>query len=623
MSNTKVETWKISDLISSMGENPIDKNKVTVPKYQRTLVWSQEQKQMLIDSIKDGLPFGAILLYKKGAVDGGFTEYQLIDGLQRSTTIKQYQENPTQFFSKENLSDTKVQNLKDFLIKKVKGLPEQFNLLDEIVEWVKTLNGFEETDKFSSSELAQFIDKRTGDSLSKSEFNELTKLLVSLISDIKNDSNISEAEIPVLVYSGPIENLPKIFERLNSKGTQLTKYQVFAATWSQYDSFSIENTHIIEHIKKKYDALISEGLVIDNYDEDSFFTSEFNYFELLFGLGKLLSGEFPSLLGSNKKDSETDSIGFVLTSLCLRQDLKKMGTLPSKLQKIDVNSLVNSLQSAVKETYEILKPYIEVKANKRANSKNPIVHSELQIASIIARVFVSKFTIDNCEFHENQNWKKERELLKNNIPFRYLYDILRSFWSGTGDSKAFDLSSPDSDKYLRPIDKSSWEFILTERHKADLEKQEKSRVNISNEIILFFKYIYAHTLTVHEEYSNENFHVEHLMPVNRLKKIAAESNEGMPISAFANLCLIQEKINKEKQDLTFKEYYDRKLESGEMTEEQVRGKLEEIERYTFIPSSSLEIIDQISEADHAPYVAFLNKRYKLILEKFFEVNGIS
>ncbi|MFL6373982.1 MAG: DUF262 domain-containing protein, partial [Pyrinomonadaceae bacterium] len=87
----------MSDLVTALGDAPEKKQRIIIPKFQRTLVWAKEQKKDLINSIKRGFPIGAILLYKVGDDEDGTTRYNLIDGLQRSSTLRQYALQPTQF----------------------------------------------------------------------------------------------------------------------------------------------------------------------------------------------------------------------------------------------------------------------------------------------------------------------------------------------------------------------------------------------------------------------------------------------------------------------------------------------------------------------------------------------
>lgn len=615
LSQTDVETWDISTLMDAFEEKPAKKRKVVIPQYQRNLVWNKTQKKLLIDSIKAGLPVGAILLYKQGADTDGNNIYHLIDGLQRSTSIKTYTRNPTLFFDSNNLPT----GFTIHVFQKLRG----YNVIIEeqaveklLIQWIHKLKGFKETDGFSSSDLVYYLDDKLGDALEKLQIKELSNDVAPFLELIQEDSNILSNKVPILIYSGSQENLPIIFERLNSKGTQLTKYQVFAATWSVYPTFKISSTEIIAKIKGKYDSLIEEGLEVYNYDGNNFYTSEFNYFELFFGFGKNLIDKFPSLFGSSFTQDETESIGFNLSALCLQHDIKKMGELPKVLKDVDINKFVACVEDSTKITSDILKPFIGLRANKKNASLPSVVHSELQIASMIAKVYLLKY---DDSFVEKVSWKKQFLNLKTNLPFHYLYDILRNYWSGTGDVKALELTR--SDKYLSPIPRSSWDNLLNEIHAAEKEKRETKRVNIKGNLILFLKYIYTHLLSAHEELSTTLFEVEHICPVVRLKNVASEV-EGIPISALSNLCLIEKDINRDKSSSTFYEYYDNLIKKGELTAEQVKAELAKIESRIFVTRKELDFLDSLSKKKIHLYFQFLDKRFETLKDQFFRLNHI-
>ena len=64
LNHTDTDSWTIEDIISALSETPNKKKKITIPKFQRTLVWNKKQQKAFIDSIKKGFPVGALLLYK-------------------------------------------------------------------------------------------------------------------------------------------------------------------------------------------------------------------------------------------------------------------------------------------------------------------------------------------------------------------------------------------------------------------------------------------------------------------------------------------------------------------------------------------------------------------------------
>ncbi|QUH28301.1 DUF262 domain-containing protein [Vallitalea guaymasensis] len=609
---TEVESWTINDLLDAFKQQPLKKKKIIIPQYQRNLVWNNSKKKLLIDSIKSGMPIGAFLLFNEGAEDGNI-RYHLVDGLQRSTSIKNYNENPTLFFSPDNID----KNFRNILVETFKD--DEKKLVKLFVEWVQTLKGFNENDGFSSYSAITYIDEKTDNKLDKNQTKLATNSIITYLDEIKQLSNINDIKVPIIIYHGNKSDLPTIFERINSKGTQLNKYQIYAATWSIYDSFDINNTEIIKKIQAKYEALIEEGLEIDNYDPLNFNTASFNYFEYLFGLGKLLCEDenYSNLFGkNNNKKDQTESIGFNLGCICLGNDLKKMGKLPTYLQKIDLNKYEKCILDSVKITNKILNPFIGFKANTKSKGNPVIYHTEMQIISIIGKIFKSKYD-ENLNLRNG--YSQSIDKLKRTIPLHYLYDILRNYWSGTGDNKALELIK--SDKYKTEIKQSQWDLVFDEWFENDISKKEKSRITIKPQSILLLRFIYTHLFSAHEELSHEIYEIEHLCPVSKLKN-AAKNVDGLPISCISNLCLIEKDLNRSKNNKTIYQYYDERKTEGEFTEKQIKEEIEHIESRTFTQRTDLEFMNDFKDDSIQDYYNFLEKRFYIIKDKFYKLNKI-
>ncbi|WP_155287931.1 DUF262 domain-containing protein [Lacticaseibacillus zhaodongensis] len=73
--------------------NDLNKNGITVPKFQRSLVWSDPAKKSFIQTIANGFPFGSILLYKTGK-----DHYSIIDGLQRFSALNSFKRDPGHYW---------------------------------------------------------------------------------------------------------------------------------------------------------------------------------------------------------------------------------------------------------------------------------------------------------------------------------------------------------------------------------------------------------------------------------------------------------------------------------------------------------------------------------------------
>jgi len=618
---TKPDTWKISRIIDAINEEvPAKKEKIIIPKYQRSLVWNKNQKKSFIESLKSDFPVGSLLLYHLGPQEN-VNRYSLTDGLQRTNTIIEYDNAPTQFFDEANLEDSFINKILSFVSLEI-NITNQSKLKKIITDWISELKGFSESIGFSSSKLAYEIESKLAIDLAKNDLRNLEDILVPFNERIESDSNIKDVEIPVVIYTGPPENLPTIFERINSKGTQLNKYEVYAATWSHEKyKIEIENRELIDLIKAKYDALIEQGFEVLNYNgvEEEFYTSQFSIFEYIFGLGKLLSKKYPQIFGEYDSESaEPDSIAFNLLTVCLGLELKDMDKLPDKMlmalkngQTIFEDALLNSIAFV----YSTLKPFIGLRANvkKRTDSnRNIIYHSEYQVVSLVSAVFKRKYN-DNIE--EKTDWNINEAKLRKNIPLLYLHDIIKQVWRrGVKDF--------DNRRYDEELTKEKWDIIFNEWMESQLKRSESERVRLRQEDILFLKYIYAHKLTSYQENSTDEFEIEHIVPVAKLKdaiKQHVTTLEGLPISCVANLCLIQKEINRDKGDETIYQYFDNLIQKKELTQTQANVELAKIENFTFTKKNELKFVKSITKDK---YTSFLTSRFAKLKQQFYEHNKI-
>ena len=607
-SHTETDSWTVANLVSAITDNS-NKKKVLIPKFQRNLVWRPHQKKAFIDSIKKGFPVGALLLFNAGARDDVVT-YSLIDGLQRATTLKQYSEKPTSslFFDDTNIDFKLLKDLKNAIDKENLELDQ---LSMTIVSWVTNLSGFQESEGFSSFDLVSHLGESLELNMDMEKIKKLQKTMIPFIKKIKDDADISSFNIPLLIYSGPDDNLPIIFERLNSKGTQLSKYQIYAAAWND-TPFGISNTKIIDKIQAKYESLINEGYEVDNYDSDTFNTSKFSCFEYIFGFGKLLTEEYPLLFSSSSKEEQEDSIGFNTVNLCLGKNFSEMRTLPKDFSKYKTEDLETCILDAIDFVNNCLKTQLALKMNNKKTP--PVIHTEMQIVSMIGKAFHSKYD-ENLKVRDS--WKVNGVKLKDNLKFHYLFDILKESWKGSGDTKAYN--AIHDDHYYKPVERKQWESVFEDWLANDLQKREAKRVTIKPQSTLFLKYIYVRVLPVEHQTSELAFDIEHLVPVDRLKKIAVGEGEGLPISAFHNLCLLNSELNRKKADKTFYEYYVHSVDQQEITDEQADKQIKSIEQYSFTTQNDLEFVKGEQSFNSDAYEEFLTNRFKLLTEKFFEL----
>ena len=88
---TTYDDFSIKELISQ-----IDDQRISLPRYQRDVVWPPDKKRRLIDSVLNGFPIGSLLLAEVEDVTDGVARktFRIIDGLQRTSTFRSYLAEP-------------------------------------------------------------------------------------------------------------------------------------------------------------------------------------------------------------------------------------------------------------------------------------------------------------------------------------------------------------------------------------------------------------------------------------------------------------------------------------------------------------------------------------------------
>ena len=607
-------------------------------------MWKPSQKERLIDSIKNGFPFGTILLYQKDD-----NTYQLIDGLQRSSTIYEYLHNPAKFFRENDISDAAVEKIYDLLmIQDDDKYLTKRKIINFIKEWVITNNQTMENIKnISGYDCARCFRDIFLTCSGDSAF-EIGSILHKEFKTFREEyEDLSNAEIPAIIYTGSPDNLPEVFNRINSKGTMLSKYQILSATWTthEYKLSHPELDQIIQYVDKFYISIVDENFGVDGYDSvDIHHTKRLNLYQILFGFGKLLTDMYSHLFRKSKNDKDIESCGFNLVNSCLGNRNSKIVDLPIILketfddEKLINNFLVNIMNS-VKEVYKLLKPYLEFKLNKRNNS-NEIYHTEFQICSMIANYFNAKYaTYTFDEYHRNiigryistskpnSTFDAYKVGFKHNAFKKYLLDIMNNIWSGTGDKRLDDVSI-DFHYYTDDITSSILKFELdhwinqmnSSRHEYTNVATPKSAEK------LLLSVIYNRSFSAFDQNDDINYDIEHLVPKGCLKHLLKQIPQsegvtnGLPISSFANLCLLREEINRKKKDKTLYQdfqYLDSIKKKNIM--------LEEIEnKFSFTCKDDLDWVnnyfDNLSDLKNA-YFRFLHFRFekqkKIIINNLF------
>lgn len=258
MGGCTCENWTLQDLASALRDMHKDKKRIVVPMFQRGKRWKKEQERKFIDSLIKGYPVGTMLFYE--TFENGKRTYILVDGLQRGNSIKKYMTQPTDFFYDDSISDELCSDILTLINNENKN---NYHIVRSILS-----NFIKEQKTFKNLQYYEVAKKITD------EFNagyepvgdiiELIKLFFEERQSLYD--KVANTVIPVIIYTGDESNLPDIFDRINSQGTPLDPYEVYAASWPINQRFYIENSDIIECVVRKYDTFTEDDFVIHGYN---------------------------------------------------------------------------------------------------------------------------------------------------------------------------------------------------------------------------------------------------------------------------------------------------------------------------------------------------------------------
>jgi len=626
-SHSKVETWTVSELVDATSLKPTGRRKVTIPVFQRRLVWSDNKQMALIDSIKKGYPFGSLLIYRDDQAGGNQENYKLIDGLQRTQALRRYCIQPNSSFSKNDLSETLISIIAGELnrLTNIDCMTKtNLRLLRSVIlHWIWDGKGYRESDGWSVEALTNEIIRKVlelDEDCDGFEFYQARKTLLEststykeplsdILNSIRNESDISEAEVPVIVYTGESKEITKVFELLNTQGTKLSPYEVFAAQWLDHRQ-RIENSKIIEAIWNKYEALEKYGYDLDVSteapDEQSRRDRPYTLFEYVFGLGQLITETFPQLFKPAAVDVPA-SAGFNLMSACLGLGVNasNMALMPEVLGNtgVELKTLENCILESTAIVDATLQPILAMQPENQ--TKTEYYHSETAIISMIASAFHFRYQLHNG-ISDNPGWEERRVILLQNIPMYYLFDILRDYWRGSGDSKLMRIITESS--YLKPISKSQWESIFNLWHINHVASRNHARIftKYSFGEYLLLRYIYFDHIR-----HSEAFQVQHVVSTKRLlSQPSYYANNSGPINSIGNLALIPEGMH--EIDLEDYKKYVQRHSNGR--DKEFKTELRECERQFLC---NIDIFP--SELTQNAFETFLLERFELLKREFFTV----
>lgn len=597
----EVETMKFSTL----------KDRVEIPRFQRGLVWKEDRKREFISALKAGLPIGALLFSKKEG-----NKYLVIDGLQRFTTMLEYSRDYFHFIDDNEITDanilsiiyanTKTQIAYDGSTDQVKDAYRR-DIKSILVKSIS--NGYGKNNLAISREAATRICKEIP-IFDSSDNNTVVDKVYEIIEAFQKRANIDDVEIPVIVFTGTSADLATIYQNLNQKGVKLSKYDVFAAMWSDKTITVKNDPGFIKHIIDKYQKASDDAeLPISSFDASEMIkTGEITVFEYAFGLGKEMAEKCTLLFGSTKKDdSKIDGISFLLLSEIFGLQFFKMADLAGEMVKYKGALNYKDLKDAIINICSSVQDSLSGFIKPPAGSKQTLAcHADFQIVSFIAVLFNLQYVLSPTEgLKPISSNAKTVKAIKRNLYKHYLFDILRDHWSGAGNVKLESiLEDPKTCRYTLDVSQPSFELAIQEWLQRGNERSSES---ITAETKLFWNY-YLQLSFLPADLIGGKYDMEHCVPKNVVKNYITKKGTPAAISSPCNLVYIPRGDNRSKEDLT---YYQKKLKAPSAF------KLDEseLDKYLYPTRNELLFVESVDTITIAKYKSFLKNRVTTITKR--------
>ena len=505
----------------TLGVNDLDR--IKLPKFQRGFVWNKSKKNEFVQTLHDGFPFGALLVYPE--TSDSDSKLLLLDGQQRLSTIKQYKENPLPFWKPLNM-----ERYKNCLAQINEQLSEEF-LLDE--------KAFDELLTGKRDE-ADWADEVQVNSTVRKQLRDRIK---ELRRDVAKYIDLDELGILAIKFTGSKERIADVFANLNKGGMPLSKYEIYSAAWINTEiqllgageSGSGLQDEILELVKSYYKRMENVAeFDLNEFSEDEL-TKERAITLSEFGtaLGAYVVRHLPSLVPDTQ--SSQNEIGFGLLGIVTGTDNRQLNTLNEHLDYIK-----GDLQLILEKTSRICKDLngaFTKLLNRLVAGKDDEYPTGLSATFKTLSYFAALWDLD-----PNSN---EYATTLKNIPSYYVYDFWARSWTSHGDQRLLDY-------YPKFAGKRSYLQKLTSEQMMDAYMQWSSDttpgINFPKEVKALTT-IQANLSYLSKVLSHgETFELEHVI-AKKLVNASDDANDRKILaSSLGNCMYLPKQINNKKKE---------------------------------------------------------------------------
>ena len=555
------------------------------------------------------MPIGSFLLQR--LTNGN---YNVIDGRQRFSTLLDYEMHRYDYIEDSDISEEKIKEIL-YSVPTIKSVFDNYNesAKKDIIVSIKStaLKQLKTKDAQETDVIYEInaIIKQKFPGIGKEEKN-LLFATTKFYKDIWQILDTTNIVLPCIIFNenASDDEIVATFINLNSKGTKLSKYDWYSASW-QNDVLVVDDEEIIEKVISKYKDSLENNQKIETQDFSELEIrqkKEINVFEYAYALSKLIGEKCGNKIYQIKEASEVDSLGFSILASILNVYSKNMVGLSKKLldSKINCVDLKNKIIGCVLEVQRKLEWYCTT-----PDGKNIFTHSLNQLVSYIVTVFKSKYEITNDGRIVDNVQKNKLTNFYNNLPMWYLYDNIRGYWAGSGDTKLDNLvmlSNIFDSRYFTKVSEESFKNTIFEW--ISEENNEKNS-NIKPEAKLFINYLIKKQCSE----PHDNMDIEHIVPQIRLERLSTRENGVLGVSSPSNLTFIPMFDNRSKRENTYYELVELRDNTALTYDKEL------LEKYIYPVHSELKFVESQTDFTVNNFNSYKKDRANYLVNLFADM----
>lgn len=508
---------------------------ITIPPFQRGLVWNAKKRRELISTLHEGYPFGVLLVASNtdSSVenDNDAKNWQLLDGQQRLSTIINYENNPVAYWKPLN--------------------KEAYDKVRKQINTIFLTEGLSDLIEKDFDDLLKVSDRNFNECMVKlniSDFKNVTKIENALrpIRDTINEYiNLKELQIPVIKFTGQQEKYPKVFENLNKGGTPLNKYEIYNAAWINasihLDNDTSFDEEIITSVTDYYKNMEKNDFELSKPAEEIVENNTINLAELGRALGEFAVKRLPAIT-SRKVINE---IGFGLLGIATNTNNQNISMMNSADKLKDIQDNYENIFNKVDKISKKLNDSFQILALNVGHSKGGVVNKYTDGLSTVFKTLSYYADLWNLNDHQRADHL-------SNILVHYIYDYLNNSWGSNGDSRLNDYYPLRNKKnYSSRVDQDSFEFVFKDwlsvngNSRRGFSKQTKALINI------FANLKYKDSF----KSPGQDDEFEHIIPKKRI--LDYDKDSQVNLNSLGNAMVLPKYLNLDKQALTIYEYQDK------------------------------------------------------------------